>query len=121
MEEDFVKRSLEQWLQAAGWTTAIAWGHAPGIDVEAKKVGARWLIEAKGAGSRPQMARNYFFSIIGDTLQRMSDAQTTYSIALPDLPVFRNLWLRFPVLAKQRMQLTLLLIDSEGRVSHLRE
>lgn len=119
MREDFVKESLKQWLTSDGWTTNIAWGKTQGIDVEAKKAGGRWLIEAKGEGVIPQACRNSFFTVLGDILQRMNDPTAKYSIALPDTKVFRNLWQRLPTTAKDRLQLSLLLVDDQGKVTHL--
>jgi len=51
--------------------------HSPcnrcGINVEALRKSERWIIEAKGGGSRDAMRVNYFIAMLGETLQRMSD------------------------------------------------
>jgi hypothetical protein len=59
--EDDVKAALAIWLEAKGFEVAVAWGHDPGIDIEAQRGVERWVIEAKGTGSYDQMSRNYFF------------------------------------------------------------
>ena len=80
--EDKVKRSLKAWLEASGWEVSVIWGRAHGIDLEAKRNGQRWIIEAKGCGSRNPMRVNYFLGILGELLQRMDDPDVRYSIAL---------------------------------------
>ena len=114
--EDDVKAAVSHWLEAKGFEVAVAWGHDPGIDIEAKRGVERWVIEAKGTGSYDQMSRNYFFGVIGSLLQRMTDEHAHYALAMPDAPPFINLVSRFPELARQRMQLSFLMVrrDDEG-------
>ena len=66
------------------------------------------------------MRVNYFLAILGETLQRMSDQDARYSIALPDMNQYRRLWAKLPDLAKQRTQITLLLVSNIGEVDHLK-
>lgn len=117
LSEDEIKEALDEWLRSDGWVTRIAWQKARGIDIEATRNGKRWLIEAKGLGSRQPMRVNYFLAILGETLQRMADAEAKYSIALPDVPQFRGLWSRLPELAKSRTGITALFVSSAGVVS----
>jgi len=100
LSEDLVKKLLEEWLIRDGWSVKIAWARTPGVDMDASKNGERWLIEVKGQGSLDAMRVNYFLAMLGELLQRMSDPKSRYSIALPDIKQFRNLWSRLPVLAK---------------------
>lgn len=72
----------------------------------------------EGAGSLQPMRVNYFLAILGETLQRMGDASACYSIALPDMPQFRNLWGRLPDLAKQRTKITALFVSADGQIEH---
>lgn len=115
--EDSLKAVLEQWLVEAGWSTEIAWTKQRGVDIHARRNNERWLIEVKGIGSRPEMRVNYFIAILGETLQRMNDPFAKYSIALPNVPQFRNLWKRLPQLAKKRTGITALFIAADGSVS----
>lgn len=116
LSEDAIKEILESWLVAQGWNVKVAWGHIHGIDVEATKENSRWVIEAKGQGSLNPMRVNYFLGILGETLQRMEDPNAKYSIALPDIQQFRNLWRRLPFLAKSRTGITAIFIDKNGNV-----
>ena len=86
------------------------------MDIEATRGRERWIIEVKGRGSRSEMRVNYFIGMLGELLQRMDDPEAKYSIALPDLPQFRGLWQRLPGLAKQRTEITSLLVDEAGNV-----
>lgn len=116
LSEDEIKQVLVDWLSESGWETTVAWGRTPGIDVEAVRSGERWVIEVKGPGSRPQMRVNYFLAILGETLQRMNNADARYSIALPDLPQYRGLWERLPGLAKSRTDISILFVTEDGKV-----
>ena len=119
LSEDKLKHHLNEWLHTNGWHTDIAWGRKRGIDINAVRNSERWIIEVKGIGSLPAMRVNYFVSILGETLQRMDDKAARYSIALPDVPQFRKLWERLPSLAKQRTQISVLFISSDGRIEEV--
>jgi hypothetical protein len=119
LSEDDVKRNLLVWLESIGWKVTVIWGRGQGIDVEALQPGGRWIIEAKGRGSLNAMRVNYFLGVLGELLQRMSDPQAKYSIALPDLPQFRRLWERLPELAKQRTGISALFVSDAGRVEEV--
>jgi hypothetical protein len=116
MSEDVVKQLLAHWLEERGWKVKVAWGFVRGIDIDAEREGSRWIIEAKGGGSRPEMRVNYFIAMLGETLQRMSDPSAKYSIALPDMPQFRRLWTRLPELAKTRTNISALFVDPVGGI-----
>jgi len=116
LSEDAIKEILEHWLIAQGWNVKVAWGHVHGIDIEAIKENNRWVIEAKGQGSLNPMRVNYFLGILGETLQRMEDPNAKYSIALPDIQQYRNLWRRLPFLAKSRTGITAIFVDKNGSV-----
>lgn len=114
--EDAIKAALKDWLERDGWTCRVAWRRERGVDIEAARDGARWLIEVKGRGSLQAMRVNYFLMILGETLQRMDDPAAKYSIALPDMPQFRGLWARLPALAKARTGITALFADERGGI-----
>ena len=120
LPEDDVKEILRRWLEKGGWSTGIAWGHAHGIDVEARRSSERWIIEVKGIGSRPEMRANYFIGILGETLQRIDDPAAKYSIAVPDIAQFRGLWSRLPSVAKSRTAITALFVSENGSVEEVR-
>lgn len=119
LSEDEVKKTLDAWLKADGWETKIAWGNDRGIDIDARRGSERWIIEVKGPGSRQPMRVNYFIGILGETLQRMSAPEASYSIAFPDVEQYRRLWKRLPQLAKSRTKISLLLVSKTGRVEQL--
>jgi hypothetical protein len=117
--EDQLKTVLQGWLEAQGWRVEVAWAKTRGIDLHARRGEERWIIEAKGSGSLDAMRVNYFLGVLGETLQRMDDQNAAYSIALPDVKQFRNLWTRLPLLAKQRTKITVLFAKSDGQVEHV--
>lgn len=121
LSEDKAKALLDKWLQADGWTTEIAWGRQRGIDIDAHKGNKRWVVEVKGIGSRPEMRVNYFIGMLGETLQRMDDPNAKYSIAVPNVQQFRNLWARLPLLAKQRTTISMLLVSENGAIEEVLE
>ena len=59
---------------------------------------------------------NYFLAILGETLQRMDDNKAKYSIALPNLKQFRNLWNRLPKLAKERTKIGAIFVSEDGQI-----
>jgi len=119
LSEDSIKRILENWLITQRWKVRVAWGREHGIDIDAAKDDKRWVIEVKGQGSRDAMRVNYFLGILGATLQRMEDSNAKYSIALPDMQQFRNLWGRLPFLAKSRTGISAIFVDKDGNVSEI--
>lgn len=121
LSEDTLKRHLREWFRANGWEACVAWGHERGIDIRAVRNDEMWVVEVKGIGSRPEMRVNYFIGILGETLQRMDDPAAKYSISLPDVPQFRRLWDRLPLLAKQRTQISALFVNGKGMVTEVAE
>ena len=119
--EDDVKAVIAAWLENKGFQVAVAWGHAPGIDIDARRGDERWVIEAKGTGGYDQMSRNYFFGVIGSLLQRMTEENAHYALAMPDVPPFVNLVARFPELARRRTHLWFLLVSRDGAGFAVRE
>jgi hypothetical protein len=116
LSEDRIKEILNDWLKRNGWESTIAWGRSRGVDIGAIRNNERWLIEVKGQGSLDAMRVNYFLAMLGEILQRMNDPKALYSIALPDIKQFRNLWARLPALAKQRTTITALFVSEDGKV-----
>ena len=116
LSEDEIKRKLQTWLEASGWEVLVIWGRGPGIDLDARRNGQRWIIEAKGCGSLNPMRVNYFLSVLGELLQRMEDPDARYSVAFPDMKQFRRLWQRLPQVAKLRTTISALFVDASGKV-----
>ena len=116
LDEDDVKRALVRWLGHENWTSSVAWGQQQGTDVEATRGNERWVIEAKGCGSRDQMRGNFFKIVLGDALRRMDDPEARYSIALPDMRQYRRLWDRLPALAKRRTRVSALFVEDAKAV-----
>jgi hypothetical protein len=116
LSEDEIKQSIKKHLDKNNWTSDIAWGRKPGIDIDAKRHGERWIIEVKGHGKSNPMRVNYFLGVLGEMLQRMNDSNAKYSIALPDFPQFRKLWDKLPRLTKQKTGISCLFVDSNGNI-----
>ena len=114
LSEEDMKKALESNLKKAGWSVHVAYGGQHGIDIDAHRGKERWIIEVKGPGSRSEMRVNYFIGILGELLQRMSDPNAKYSIALPDMEQFHRLWAKLPAFAKERTGITILFVDKSG-------
>lgn len=71
------------------------------------------LLEAKGSAMNPPQQVNYFLGALGELLQRMSDPEATYGLALPDSQQYRGLAARLPALAWQRLRLTVLFVSKD--------
>lgn len=120
LSEDEIKEIVNQYLESDGWKTQVAWQKTRGIDIDAFRGKQRWIIEVKGCGSRDAMRVNYFLAILGETLQRMNDPNAKYSIALPNLNQYRNLWERLPRLAKERTNITALFVSEDKRIEEVK-
>jgi len=115
LDEDGVKKRISSHLSGDGWQVEVKWGKARGIDIEATKGAARWVIEAKGyAGGDVVMQGEYFKDVLGEILQRMAVDDTKYSIAFPDVPRYRDLWDQLPNLAKRRTGISCLFVNKRG-------
>lgn len=121
VSEDHLKSVLNEWLKSKGWEVQVAWGKRSGIDIDARRNSERWIIEVKGLGKHYNARRNYFFSLLGDLLQRMNDNHALYSIALPKIEQYEILWQRFPKLAKKRTRISIILIDENEKIFHLKD
>jgi len=120
LSEDELKTLLGAYLIREGWKISTNMGSAHGIDILTERDSQRWVIEAKGSGSLQSMRVNYFLAVLGEILQRMSDASAKYIIALPDIQQFRNLWSRLPALAKERTGLSCLFVRKNGEIEEIK-
>ena len=116
LTEEQVKRYDYDYFISQGYATTVAWGHSHGADIIALQGNERFIIEAKGCGSRNAMRVNYFLAILGETLQRMDDADRKYYIALPKIQQYENLWRKLPTLARQRTAIEMILVDGTGKL-----
>lgn len=119
LTEEEVKQIISDYLIAQGYQTTVAWGHSRGADIVANKGNESLIIEVKGCGSRQQMRVNYFLAILGEILQRMDSSKSKYYIALPKIQQYENLWHKLPIIAKQRTEINLILVDGEGQLEFL--
>jgi hypothetical protein len=117
LSEDEVKKLVLKHLESGGWTAETAWGKQHGIDIDARRGKERWIIEAKGCGSRAPMRVNYFLSALGELLQRMDDKAAKYSIAVPDMEAYTALWSKLPEPAKKRTGISCLFVNANGTVT----
>ncbi len=97
MTEAEVVQSVAAWLRSQGWNVIHANYRARGLDIEAEKSGQRWFIEAKGdhRGDKPNNRLN-FNGALGQIVNNRQDQQAKYSIALPDIPLYKTLWNNSP-------------------------
>jgi hypothetical protein len=110
LSENEVKRAVGAALQAEGWDVVTQWGHARGIDLEARRGGERLVVEAKGEGSLNPMRVNYFLHALGELLQRMRTGDARYGLAFPAHRQFVGLILRLPTWVCLRLNLWFFLV-----------
>ena len=110
------RQILESFLVTGGWKPEAAWSRGQGLSVEAGYGAKRWIIQLGVMKPSKQRAIDVFSSVLGEILRRMNDPLCSYSIALPDTETFHRLWDRLPDLAKNRLELTALFINSTGIV-----
>lgn len=114
LTEDEVKQGVKEYLEAAGFRVTVAWGRERGIDVTAVAGAEVMLLEAKGSAVNPPQQVNYFLGALGELLRRMTSPDATYGPALPDSPHYRGLAARLPVLAWERLRLTVLFVSKDA-------
>ncbi|HEV2489121.1 MAG TPA: hypothetical protein VGT03_04880 [Candidatus Acidoferrales bacterium] len=81
--EETVKNCVADFLRGRGYAVAVGKKREHGPDIRATKDGLNLVVEAKGEGSRNEMFNNFFVSILGQILQRMTEQAAEYGIALP--------------------------------------
>lgn len=121
LSEDEVKHAIKAHLESRGYHVEVKWGRERGIDIEASGPAGRLLLEAKGeVASQPQQT-NYFIGALGELVQRMTDPQARYGLALPDNAFNRGLVARLPRLAWDRLNLGVYLVSRRGDDYGVRE
>lgn len=84
LSEDEVKEAVKTYLEAQGFEVTVAWARTRGADIVATRPGSRLVLEAKGQVLVQSQQANYFLGALGELVQRMNDADSTYGLALPD-------------------------------------
>jgi hypothetical protein len=110
LTEDEVKQGAKEFLEAQGFLVTIAWGRERGIDIEAVSATDILLLEAKGSAQNPPQQVNYFLGALGELLQRMTEPDAAYGLALPDSSQYRGLVGRLPPLVWDRLRFTVLFV-----------
>lgn len=117
LSEDAINAAIRTWLTEQGWSiTSYCSGKQRGIDIVAQQGQQPWIIEVKGSGKSAQVEQNYMYGNLGQLLFKMKDTHARYSVAFPDKPKFIRLWERLPQVAKERLNITVLFVSSEGEV-----
>jgi hypothetical protein len=111
LTEDEVKQGAKEYLEAAGFSVTVAWGHQRGVDISAVSDSETLFLEAKGSAQNPPQQVNYFIGALGELLQRMSDPAASYGLALPDNSQYRGLVGRLPALTWKRLRFTVIFIS----------
>lgn len=111
LAEDEVKKAVSYHLRTQGYAVEVAWGHHPGVDIEANRSGDRILVEAKGEVALNPQQHNYFVGALGELVQRLADPDARYGLALPDNKQYRNLVKKLPPLARQRLDLVVYFVS----------
>jgi biotin operon repressor len=119
--EDQVKQAIKDHLENDGYDVTVMWGRDRGIDIDARGPRGRLVLEAKGeVASQPQQT-NYFLGALGELIQRMSDEEGGYGLALPDNSVYRGLVSRLPSLARERLRLRVFFVARDDQGFNVRE
>lgn len=105
MTEDEVKSALKSTLESLGYEVHVKWGKKSGSDVYALAGSSKIVIEAKGEGSSRQMLGNYFLNALGEILQRMTENDHEYGVALPAHSSYVELVLKLPKRAREALRL----------------
>ena len=75
------------------------------------------IVEAKGAAVNPPQQVNYFLGALREFIQRLTVANATYGLALPDNRQYRGLVRRLTGLARERLNLAVFFADRSGAVA----
>jgi len=124
LSEEFVKRSVIQYLSKNGWGHFQYGGlHDQGVDIKAKniKVSRFFFIEAKGEGKIPQANEVAFIYSLGQIVTRMKSGGTTrnyYGLALPEASA-KIAKRRIPWQVAKKLLLYIFEVDKSGGVKQL--
>jgi hypothetical protein len=116
MPEDLVKTAVAKHLEALGYKVKLIMGKAPGIDIDARRVDERLVLEAKGEAALNAQQVNYVLGALGELLQRMDDPAARYGLALPDNAQYRKLISGLPTLMRERLKFVAFFVGIDGNV-----
>ena len=111
LSEDEIKGAVADCLRASGHAVEVKWGHAHGIDIDAKRSNKRIIIEAKGEVALNPQQKNYFVGAFGELVREMDDPDAAHGLALPDNAQYRNLVKKLPALAREKMKLRVFMVS----------
>lgn len=117
MREEFVQKSIVEWLSKTGWGSfRIATTKEKGVDIKAKhnKYGRYYSIEVKGSSS----SEVDFVYSLGQIITRMKDSGSTrnyYALGLPNKSAAIALR-RLPYQVAKKLLLHIFSVDERGKV-----
>jgi hypothetical protein len=121
LSEEFVKRSIIQYLSKNGWGHFKFGGPRDhGVDIQARhtKYSRYFLIEVKGEGKIPQQNENHFVYSLGQIITRMKaggSTRTYYALGLPTVAA-RIAIRRIPWQVSKKLLLYIFSVNEEGKV-----
>lgn len=84
-----------------------------GPDIEGSGAKGTVIVEAKGEPTRPQEFHNYFWTVLGQILLRMSHQDARYIVALPIHEKFVRLVRQVPAGVRRKLNLEFWLIGTQ--------
>ncbi|MFX0195365.1 MAG: hypothetical protein ACFFCW_04510 [Candidatus Hodarchaeota archaeon] len=109
--EGFVQRAIEDKFAVLGFKAEDA-GDADLISVD-PKTGERWVVEAKG---KTKASGLDFRTGLGQLVQRMTDQNSKYAVAFPDIPQFVKQCRQVKPWVRKLLNLHWLLVGEDGAV-----
>lgn len=103
---------IKEWLEEKGWETIEHNRY-----IEAKKQERKWLIDIYQTTRGRKVPLP---SKLTEMIKKMDDGDAYYSVALVDSPIYRKQWDEIPSVAKERLQVSVILADRSGRVLEMK-
>lgn len=119
MHENDVENYIREHLHRNGWLVKPR-KNKFGIDIEATKDNRKAIIEVKGCGAHPTAMSNNFNSVFGQVLKDMQNKDFEYYVAFPYIQPYIRLWNNLPQLAKDRMLINVIWVDSNGKTTGIK-
>ena len=103
---------IKEWLEEKGWETIEHNRY-----IEAKKQERKWFIDIYQTTRGRKVPLP---SKLTDMIKKMDDNDAYYSVALVDSPIYRKQWNEIPSVAKERLQVSVILADRMGHVLEMK-